>query len=356
MRRAREIGVLTFHRCINYGSYWQARCLVDGLRARGHDAVLIDYTCRDATFAEWRCACQPLLPQRSSRSDARAYADKVRKFLTAIEELPRAAPFRLDQPSTMPGYDLVIVGSDEVWNLSHPWYGGRSIFFGQGVKAGRIVSYAASFGSYSSAAGLDDYWAGLLRGFASLSVRDENSRSLVRHALDCDPPLVLDPCLQFPPERSKEQGHDEPYVALYGHSFPAWFVDRVRSWASLMGYRIVSVGYRNPCADEQRLAASPQEFASLLANSAAVATNFFHGCVFALVNGKPFACASSPYRGNKIQGLTTALHAGRHLADETTPAETFADLLGSAPDPGISATIEALRQDSDAYLERALAA
>ena len=24
-----RIGVLTFHRCINYGSYWQARCLVE---------------------------------------------------------------------------------------------------------------------------------------------------------------------------------------------------------------------------------------------------------------------------------------------------------------------------------------
>ena len=30
-----KIGVLTFHRCINYGSYWQARSLVEGLRSRG---------------------------------------------------------------------------------------------------------------------------------------------------------------------------------------------------------------------------------------------------------------------------------------------------------------------------------
>ena len=31
-----KVGVLTFHRCINFGSYWQARCLVEGLRSRGH--------------------------------------------------------------------------------------------------------------------------------------------------------------------------------------------------------------------------------------------------------------------------------------------------------------------------------
>src|SRR5690349_8232637 len=45
-RSSLKIGVLTFHRCINYGSYWQARCLVDGLRARGHDAVLLDHHSR----------------------------------------------------------------------------------------------------------------------------------------------------------------------------------------------------------------------------------------------------------------------------------------------------------------------
>ena len=39
----RKIGVLTFHRCINYGSYWQARCLVEGLRDRGFEAELLNH-------------------------------------------------------------------------------------------------------------------------------------------------------------------------------------------------------------------------------------------------------------------------------------------------------------------------
>src|SRR5437867_7124074 len=49
----RKVGVLTFHHCINYGSYWQARCLVEGLRARGHDAVILDHRSRRADAAEW---------------------------------------------------------------------------------------------------------------------------------------------------------------------------------------------------------------------------------------------------------------------------------------------------------------
>ena len=62
-----KIGVLTFHRCINYGSYWQARCLVEGLRARGLDAVLLDHDSPRANRAEWRCAFQPMLSQSLRR-------------------------------------------------------------------------------------------------------------------------------------------------------------------------------------------------------------------------------------------------------------------------------------------------
>lgn len=357
MGQARKIGVLTFHRCINYGSYWQARCLVTGLRARGYDAVLLDYTCREATRAEWRCALQPLLPERSPPCDARSYADKTRKFLAAIDEIPREQAFELGDPASMPDYDLVLVGSDEVWNFNHPWYGGRSIFFGNGLRARRLASYGASFGSYSASAGLNDYWSALLRRFTALSVRDENSRSLIRNALARNPALVLDPCLQFPLQVPTNGARPQkPYVALYGHSFPTWFVDRLCSWASRTDHRIVSIGYRNPCADEQCIAASPEDFASLLSHAAAVATNFFHGCIFALLNARPFACVRSPYRLNKIRDLTVLLGASHHLVDERTSAATFSHLLSHAPDDAISAKIESIRTTSNSYLDRILCA
>ena len=37
-RKVKKIGILTFHRCINYGAYWQARCLLEHLRSLGHEA------------------------------------------------------------------------------------------------------------------------------------------------------------------------------------------------------------------------------------------------------------------------------------------------------------------------------
>ncbi|HYE43800.1 MAG TPA: polysaccharide pyruvyl transferase family protein, partial [Caulobacteraceae bacterium] len=291
MAKSYKIGVLTFHRCINYGSYWQARCLVEGLRRRGHDAVLLDHHSRTVDRAEWKCAFRPTLPTRPPREDYPLYAAKARRFFEAFAALPLSAPFALEDPAAMEPVDLAVVGSDEVWNLRHPWYAGYPLFFGDGLKAGRVVSYAASFGNHDAAEAIGEPWARRLERFAAIGVRDENSRDLVRRAVARDPALVLDPCLQFSRVCRRTAGAAAAgEVLVYGHSFPDWFVETVRKWAHARRLRLVSLGYRNDWADEQRLAAGPEEFAQAMADAGAVVTNFFHGCVFALVNQKPFVC------------------------------------------------------------------
>src|SRR3954452_25081586 len=90
-----KIGVLTFHRSINYGSYWQARCLVEGLRARGPDAELLDHECKSIRRGELSCPLQPELPRRTPGRLLRAYAAKARKFAGAVGALPLSRRFSL---------------------------------------------------------------------------------------------------------------------------------------------------------------------------------------------------------------------------------------------------------------------
>ena len=352
---ARKIGVLTFHRCINYGSYWQARCLVQGLRARGHDAELLDHRSIAVERAELRCAFQPQLPRRTPRSDHPALGAKTRKFVDAIGRLPLSPPFDLDAPERIGTYDAIVVGSDEVWNFQHPWYGSHPVFFGRGVKADRLLSYAASFGNHDAAHGIGEDWAGSLSSFAALSVRDDNSRRLIAGALDVEPDLVLDPCLQFPGviPAAAAKGQSR-YAIVYGHGFPAWFEAAVRRWADRRRLRLVSIGYRNAWADEQRLDASPADFADALAGATAVATNFFHGCVFALRHSTPFVCAATPYRLNKVRDLTASLGAARHLVDASTPDADYDALLGAPLAPAVAERMDVLRGQSDGFLDHAL--
>ncbi|HVJ02929.1 MAG TPA: polysaccharide pyruvyl transferase family protein [Sphingomonas sp.] len=351
---ARKIGVLTFHRCINYGSYWQARCLAEGLRGYSAEPELLEHESAQVTRAEWRCAFQPLLPRRTAREDLPRYGAKARKFLAAFDRLPRSRPFPLDRPEELGPQEMVIVGSDEVWNLQHPWYGGKPIFYGEGLSTARLVSYAASFGNHDASAGLGPDWARSLDRFDAISVRDENSRALVREATGRDPALVLDPVLQFPPE-AEPGAAEAPYLAVYGHSFPRWYAEAVRRWAGQARLRLLSIGYRNEWADAHLIEAGPEDFARLIAGAAAVATNFFHGCVFALANARPFVCVGSAYRSNKLRDLTHGLGAARHLVDEETGPERIPDLLATPLDPAIPARIAELRARSDAYLRHALA-
>ncbi|OWK30890.1 polysaccharide pyruvyl transferase family protein [Sphingomonas mucosissima] len=379
---ARKVGVLTFHRSINYGSYWQARCLVEGLRARGLAAELLDHRSRRVEWREARNAFQPTLPVRTDPGHFAALGRKTRALIAAVDALPLSPAFPLEDPAQSPHYDTVVVGSDEVWNFRHPWYSGASIFFGDGLHADRLVSYAASVGNHDAADGIDTAWLNRLRRFHAISVRDENSRALLADlsaeraeqsratgeersapgmSLDdarherTGVPLVLDPCLQFPeiiPDAATPAG--ERYAIVYGHSFPAWFTTQLRRWADRTGTRLVTLGYPSAIADDARIDASPADFSALIAGAAAVATNFFHGCVFAIRHNRPFVCAASPYRRNKVQDLTRILGLEDHLVSEGLSDAAFADRLAALP-PGLADRLAAARAASTRFLDHALA-
>lgn len=351
-----KIGILTFHRCINYGSYWQARCLVEALQKRGHDTVILDHQSGRVNFAEWKCALQPVLPTEVPKSDISLYKQKIRKFFKLFDEFPLSPPFSLDDPSQMDEFDLVIVGSDEVWNLAHPWYGYCPLFYGEGVRAKRLISYAASFGNYDASWKLESSWAEKLHNFERISVRDENSRTIIRDSLGIEPVMALDPCLQFPETymHYEKAFGIEPYVAVYGHNFSPFFIRNVKKWSKERELPLVSIGYRNEWADEQLLTADPVEFAAFMAKAEAVVTNFFHGCVFALVNSRPFVCETTQYRSNKVQGLIQKVGGEKHLVMENSAFEIYSLMLSEPIDSRVHRNINILRKESEEYLDLSL--
>ena len=349
-----KVGVLTFHRSINYGSFWQAACLVEDLRSRGHEAELLDYECPAVCSAELRCALQPELPKRTSGRLLKSYANKARKLATAIGELPLSARFSLHQPELAGDYDIIVIGSDEVWNFRHPWFGSKPIFFGDGLRTQRLISYAASFGNHGQWDGISDDWARKLERFARLSVRDGNSEALVRDGTIREAPIVLDPCLQFPPTLKTRGTATADYAIVYGHGFPDWLKRAVRSWADRRGWRLVSIGYANNWTDEQRIDAGPFDFEEAMAGCRAVITNFFHGCVFALVYGKPWATAPSAYRSIKIPDLAALLQTEHRIVSEDSPASEIEELLDLRVEAPVQDRIGELRASSGKYLDEAL--
>jgi len=126
----------------------------------------------------------------------------------------------------------------------------------------------------------------------------------------------------------------------------------VRAWANQTGTRLLSIGYSNDWADEQRINAGPAEFAEAMSGARAVITNFFHGCVFAVLHGKPWATVPSDYRSIKIPDLAAVIGAEHRLVDESTSDAELADLLATAE---ALEHLEQHRGRSEAYLDAALA-
>jgi hypothetical protein len=140
---------------------------------------------------------------------------------------------------------------------------------------------------------------------------------------------------------------------VYGHNFSEGFQRQVRRWAGERGLPLLSIGYRSDWADRQWIEAGPQDFAHAMQRAAAVATNFFHGCVFAINNRRPFACEATDYRAFKVRGLMALLGAEDRMVVEGTTSEAVDSLLCEPPPAAVHARISALRAASDAYLHGA---
>ena len=166
---------------------------------------------------------------------------------------------------------------------------------------------------------------------------------------------MLDPCLLFPAPALQNVSSKTTYALVYGYDFPDWLKRLARRWSYAAGVRLVSVGYSNDFAHEQRIDEGPLEFARLVSGASAIITNFFHGCVFSLMFGKPWVTAPSDYRSIKIPDLAAKLGTEHRLVDSGTQDNHFAELMDTPLQPRVEARVIELRASSGAYLDAALA-
>lgn len=350
----KRVGILTFHRCINYGAYWQVQSLSDYFRDEGHEVQVLDYRSKPYFAKELQHALRPFRP--APKSDVLRFLLKTAKFVRAQQRMQRTPMFSLHAPPNFSDYDMIVVGSDEVWNLRHPWLGGVPLFFGERLAPKQLVSYAASFGNHDSATGLTPEWVSRLRRFDQISVRDSNSFQLIEQHLGQTPDLVLDPCLLYTKaDAAPAPATDRPYVLVYGNRYRPELISAARDWARRKNLRIVSVGYRNEWADESHISAGPRDFVRLYREATAVVTTYFHGCVFSLKYQRPFVAQLSDYRANKVRGLLTLLGATHRIFDPANPKNIDA-LLAAPVEQSIKDTIDGIRRTSRAFLTRCLAA
>ena len=356
-----RVGILTFHAAYNYGAVLQCYALQTYIKGLGHEVEVIDY--RQKSLLEvyktfdirrflsinpvrcWRKFLREmrLLPWRRRRRDAFESFISRHLHLAAVSSIFEAP------------YDVIIVGSDQVWNttLTHgydPYY--WATFEHPDITS--IVAYAASMEGDPSV-GKRAQLSQRLHGFSRISVREASLAALLResHVSAVD---VVDPTLLLPTSHWSELAGErlvaENYLFLYEVNPHPQAEDIARRIARQLRLQVVTLAaLLEANSTPLAFSASPQAFLSLTRHASFVVASSFHGTVFALQFQRPFVSVkSSSGMDSRVSNLLSQVG----LSDRFVTDVDNERITGWAVAPPAVSLDTAARRRSEAFLSDVL--
>ena len=304
-----KVGILTFHDGPNHGAFLQAYALMKIIQEKGHDGYIINYKNKRHHVME---SYLPILRFRRPIRFIDFYK-KHRAFKIAHKHL-NLTP-RTTNPTVVKKnhFDLAVIGSDVVWN--YKIFGLDDLFFGD-LNANKIISYAPSFGWVTT----DEIIPGLadkLRRFDKISVRDTNTKNIVKKTLNVDAPIVLDPTLIYNFNDDEKNTYNPQiigdYILVYSYISNDEVIGRIKKVARDNDLKIVAVGYRQLWCDKVFMGVGPFEWLSLFENAKTILTSTFHGTIFSIKNEKPFYFIANEKAKKRVQSLFDTCKIGADL-------------------------------------------
>ena len=255
--------------------------------------------------------------------------------------------------------DATFIGSDEVFSLES---GLNPLFFGFGIPCNNIFSYAGCFGPYTyekiEEEKLCGYVGAGLDLMKRISVRDENSRSIVEKLTNSSPLVVCDPVILYGYE--KEQNAitvklpKQKYMLIYAYDNnmnDEGEVQRLKDYAKSKGLLVASVGFYHKWADKN-INANPMELLQYFKNAECIVTDTFHGSVISLITGSQFVTKLRG-NGNKLADLLNRFSVADRITEDFTD---LSDLFKSKIDYHIvNEKMDISRKESLEFIEKCLA-
>lgn len=328
-----KIGILTFHRAINYGAFLQAFALKTFLTSLGHDVEIVDY------WPEGHADAYRLFPHSWKKYSligklkflvsfilrygrAKKRRDKMQKLVEEYLNLTTLPLYQEAQSLNALSYDCIVYGSDQIWWKSNiPSYlGFDPVYWGEYVPTSiKKIAYAPSMGIINL---IEDDKRDIrkwLRNFDALSVREIDLYKTISFLTSQEIALVLDPVfllsteewekLCIPLQRTK-------YI-LYYNLLPSKEADTlVETLSKQMKCDIVEItGTVNLKKIGKRYVqtADAIQFISLIKNAHFVVTSSFHGTAFSLLFKKQFFAIGMGKRAGRVESLLEQLDISNRL-------------------------------------------
>lgn len=318
----KKIGLTTIYSVPNYGSVLQAFASQEILKKIGYDCYIIDYKYPNEWHYKHGTPKAKLISKialslglkRHHRKSLKlnAFKKKYFNFTSLYKNLNEL------ENSDWRSYDLIIVGSDQVWNPKFV-KGDTAFMLSYLPNSIKRISLASSFAcSFLPEKYITTYKKYLSR-FDYLSVREENGVNILHNELNInkDIKILLDPTLLLSKEdwtslvpRSKFK-KKKPYILFYmlDYAFDPkpYIFNVIQYFAKSLNYEIIILeGYIPKYLHEKfnvitKNDASVEEYIDLFQYANLVITSSFHGTAFAVNFGIPLISIIPQDKGDDRQ-------------------------------------------------------
>lgn len=342
-----RIGILTWFFGANYGAKAHSYALQQILRELGHDSEFIAFYPKGYKILNYKMNLdenhrEKLLIKTLNGVKRVQEFNRFNKYFSISKVVHNA------QEIDSMGFDCIVLGSDEVFNIKHPLY--HELYYGVGIYT-PLITYAPSSGYIDVNEKLPEAVCHSLRRINTLLVRDYHTLALINNNTKREAKLVLDPTLLYDFRDMECAETSSGYILVY--SFSKWneYGEKFREYASRKKLKIVSVGRYCEWADVSYDTANLKQWLNLYKNAEFVITDSFHGVVFSIKNGKNIILLGRSDKLNKINDLFSLFNVKKELYNGEDVDKYFANTIDCSK---LGPLIDAYKRDSINYLKEAL--
>ena len=327
-----KIGILTFHKALNYGANLQAYALQNFMFKLGINNEIVDYNCRE-------------MVDRYQKTIRKVKGNRIKGFIWSLSTAPTvwrkkkntnefvekylvlSRPYNAENISDADSeYRAFITGSDQVW--SPTCVGFDPAYFLTFARPEQKYSYAASIAVKKYPENLKAEFANRISDFQGYSVREKSGAQIVRELTGKTACVNIDPTLLLNSQSWDRIAADEkrePYIFLFNVLKPNKLIEYTISLAEKKGLKILYLNNRQPVKHELIEYLNPvtaDKFIGLIKNAEYVCTNSFHGNAFSVIYGKKFVVETETAASTNIRSQELLEYLGlgdRILSSTHTP-------------------------------------
>lgn len=305
----KKIGILTFHRSINYGSVLQATALyrLISTHFNNYSVEIININYLNREFIDFfkyirnspLCIFNAFLLKHYLNKNVKLSKFKYFKNIDEGIEYINAQK-----------YEIIITGSDEIWKKNNILSIPNIYWLPPGINSIKI-SFAASANNTN----YSDYTykeilfiESCLKHYHMIIVRDQHTKQLISNFTKkniyniCDPTFLVDwpyKSIHLTFFLSKINFRKKIIAIMIGNKNISWIINHFNN----SDYELISINKPHK-GTKYMWWLSPTDFSNIFRHCDLIFTSYFHGTIFSIINHSSFICLDyKNYRQSKSKIL-----------------------------------------------------